>query len=76
MDEEALLAGYEKWASELTIEKLDMVTELYEVPVGEEEEVETEVTKQEASEQKADIEKEASVKETSTKETTTKETAT
>ncbi|MGN0413299.1 MAG: hypothetical protein ACI4FV_09705 [Lachnospiraceae bacterium] len=75
-DEEVLLAGYEKWASELTIEKLDMVTELYEVPVGEEEEVETEVTKQEASEQKADIEKEASVKETSTKETTTKETAT
>lgn len=75
-DEEVLLAGYEKWASELTIEKLDMVTELYEVPVGEEEEVETEVTKQEASEQKADIEKEASVNETSTKETTTKETAT
>ncbi len=29
MDEEALLAGYEKWASELTIEKLDQVTELF-----------------------------------------------
>ena len=58
-EEAIILEGYEKWDKELTIEKLDLVTELYEVPVVEEEEVETEVTDQEASEKKETVAKEA-----------------
>ena len=72
-EEAIILEGYEKWAKELTIEKLDLVTELYEVPVVEEEEVETEVTAQEDSTKKEDVTKETSAKETTTKETTVKE---
>ena len=73
--EAVILEGYEKWAKELTIEKLDLITELYEVPVAEEEEAETKVTAQEDSAKKEDVTKETSAKEGTAekKETVAKE---
>ena len=74
-EEAIILEGYEKWAKELTIEKLDLITELYEVPVAEEEEAETKVTAQEDSTKKEDVTKETSAKEGTAekKETVAKE---
>lgn len=74
-EEAVILEGYEKWAKELTIEKLDLITELYEVPVAEEEEAETKVTAQEDSTKKEDVTKETSAKEGTAekKETVAKE---
>lgn len=73
--EAVILEGYEKWAKELTIEKLDLITELYEVPVAEDEEAETKVTAQEDSAKKEDVTEETSVKEGTAekKETVAKE---
>ena len=70
-----ILEGYEKWASELTLEKLDQITELYEVPVSEDEEAETEVTAQEDATKKEEVTKETSAKEGTAekKETVAKE---
>ena len=73
--EAVILEGYEKWAKELTIEKLDLITELYEVPVAEDEEAETKVTAQEDSAKKEDVTEETSAKEGTAekKETVAKE---
>ena len=73
--EAVILEGYEKWAKELTIEKLDLITELYEVPVAEDEEAETKVTAQEDSTKKEDVTKETFAKEGTAekKETVAKE---
>lgn len=73
--EAVILEGYEKWAKELTIEKLDLITELYEVTVAEDEEAETKVTAQEDSAKKEDVTEETSAKEGTAekKETVAKE---
>ena len=73
--EAVILEGYEKWAKELTIEKLDLITELYVVPVAEDEEAETKVTAQEDSTKKEDVTEETSAKEGTAekKETVAKE---
>ena len=73
--EAVILEGYEKWAKELTIEKLDLITELYVVPVAEDEEAETKVTAQEDSTKKEDVTKETFAKEGTAekKETVAKE---